>query len=164
MKKIIILTILLTSNFLFASEFVSHHFNSNQQTIDIDQLSKDFKDKSNELRKLIDKKVQRTLFNTADDELILEIVKTASGVYYERMGKEAITKDYPKLTPAQLDVLNFYLLARVASELDRKNFLAEEDSLRLELYRDRRDKLYATLKKIMEKISGVPEKEIKSIG
>lgn len=162
-KGIILIIMLLTTGLLASGMALTSHEIKLQQAIDIDQISKDVRDKSNDLRKLLDKKVHRTLFNSAD-ELLVEIVKTASGVYYERMGKEAIAKDYPNLTPSQMDVLDFYILARVASELDRKNFLAEEDSLRLELYRDRRDKLYSTLKKIMVRISDVPEKEIKDIG
>ncbi len=164
MKKAIILTILFISGSLFASipESSFNLKNSYPQEFNIDKASKEIKSKNSKLRKLIGKKVQRKLFGAAE-ELITDIVRTASGVYYEKMGLDAIKKEYSDFTAEQYDVLNFFILARVASELDRKNFLAEEDSMRLELYRDRRDKLYRSLLEIIKKIEGVPEATIKSI-
>ena len=164
MRKTIFLIIILLSGNLFASKLDSKNDYglSNMQELNIDKISREVKSKTNELRKQLDKKVHRTIFKIAD-EFISDIVQTTSGVYYEKMGKDQITKEFKNLTTAQVDVLNFYLLARVASELDRKNFLAEEDSLRLQLYRDRRDKLYTTLAGMMEKIANVPENQIKKI-
>ncbi len=164
MKKVILLTIILLSNtliFAHLTEKSEPKLFINQE-LDIDQVSKEIKTKSNSLRKLINKKVQRTLFSSAE-ELLLEIVKTASGVYYEKMGLDAVKELYNELSDEQAEVLNFYILARVASELERKNLLAEEDSLRLGLYRDRRDKLYTTLLGLMEKIVDVSETTIESI-
>ena len=160
MKKTIILIIILLNGNLFASE--PNLKSLNVQDLNINKISKEVRSKTNEVRKLLDKKVHRTIFNIAD-EFINDIVQTSSGVFYEKMGKEIIAKNFQELTIDQTDVLNFYLLARVTSELDRKNLLAEEDSLRLELYRDRRDKLYSTLSKIMEKIANIPENEIEKI-
>ncbi len=164
MKKVIILFIILLSNTLISAH-LNEQYESGfliNQDLDTDQISKEIRTKSNSLRKIINKKVHRTLYNSAE-QLLVEIVKTASGVYYEQMGKDAVNERYPELSDAQTEVLSFYILARVASELDRKNLLAEEDSLRLQLYRDRRDKLYTTLLGIMEKIVDVSEDSIKKI-
>lgn len=162
MKKVIILTIILLSNTLIFANFESSTNSSYIQELNINKAGKEIKAKSNSLKKIISKKVQRNLFGSAE-ELLVNIVKTASGVYYQEMGKEVVNELYKDLTDEQIEVLNFFLLARVASELDRKNFLAEDDSLRLELYRDRRDKLFATLLVIMDKIANVSESSIKNI-
>ena len=164
MRRAIILTILFLSGSLFASnpDLKTNLKNTQPQELNIDKVSKDVKAKNSKLRKLINKKVQRKLFSSAE-QLILDIVKTASGVYYEKMGLDAIKNEFTGFTDDQYNVLNFFILTRVASELDRKNFLAEEDSMRLELYRDRRDKLYSSLSEIMVKIDGVSDDVIKSI-
>lgn len=164
MKKVIILTIILLSTQSFATN-INFNFEAipfDYQELDIDKAGKQIKAKTSSLRKLINKKVQRSLFK-ATEELLVDIVKTASGVYYEQMGKDVVKGLYEDLSDEQVNVLNFFILSRVASELDRKNFLAEEDSLRLELYRDRRDKLFATLLAAIKKIADVPEASIKSI-
>jgi len=161
-KALLLITILLCGNL-----FASNNNNINDKSILIQELNlakvtQDVDAKAKSLRRLINKKVQRTLFSFTED-LIVELVHTSSGVYYENMGKEVVTKNFEKLTPEQIDVLNFFLLAEAASELDRKNSLAEEDSLRLELYRDRRDKLYSTLANLMDKISGISDSVIENI-
>jgi hypothetical protein len=164
MRKAIILTILFLSGSLFASnpDLEINLKNTQPQELNIDKVGKEVKAKNSKLRKLINKKVQRKLFSSAE-QLILDVVKTASGVYYEKMGLDVIKAEFTDFTEDQYDVLNFFILTRVASELDRKNFLAEEDSMRLELYRDRRDKLYSSLSEIMVKIEGVSDDVIKSI-
>jgi len=132
------------------------------QELNLTKVAEDVDAKVKSIRKVINKKVQRTLFSFTED-LIADLVRTSSGVYYEEMGKKVVTNNFEELTPEQIDVLNFFLLAEAASELDRKNFLAEEDSLRLELYRDRRDKLYGTLAKILAKISNISDEDLKLI-
>lgn len=164
MKNALILIFILLSVNLLAS---NHKFSASDETkmtqeLNLEKVVKDVELKTKALRRIIDKKVQRKLFGFTED-LIVELVHTSSGVYYESLGKEVVTKNFENLTPEQTDVLNFLLLANAASELDRKNALAEEDSLRLELYRDRRDKLYSTLAKISEIIADVSEEDIKHI-
>ncbi len=164
MKKVIILTFILLSFQVFPLNY-NIEFNTittSNQELDVDEVGKLIKDKTNSLKKIINKKIQRGLYRVAED-LLVDVVKTASGVYYEKMGKDVVNELYKNLSEDQVDVLNFFLLSRVASELDRKNFLAEEDSLRLELYRDRRDKLYKSLLNIMDKIANVSDSVIKSI-
>lgn len=161
-KTLLLITILLCGN-LFASNNKNIDDGSILiQELDLAKVTDDVEAKAKSLRRLINKKVQRTLFGFTED-LIVDLVRTSSGVYYEAMGKEVVTKNFEKLSPEQIDVLNFFLLAEAASELDRKNSLAEEDSLRLELYRDRRDKLYSALANLMDKISGIPDSVIESI-
>jgi len=160
-KALLLITILLCGN-LFASNNNINDKSILIQELNLAKVTQDVDAKAKSLRRLINKKVQRTLFSFTED-LIVELVHTSSGVYYENMGKEVVTKNFEKLTPEQIDVLNFFLLAEAASELDRKNSLAEEDSLRLELYRDRRDKLYSTLANLMDKISGISDSVIENI-
>ncbi|MBU1013283.1 MAG: hypothetical protein KKG99_09760 [Bacteroidetes bacterium] len=164
MKNAILLIFMLLCGNLFAFNI---NCNVDDESILIQELNlakvtEDVDAKVKSIRRVINKKVQRTLFSFTED-LIADLVRTSSGVYYEEMGKKVVTNNFEKLTPEQIDVLNFFLLAEAASELDRKNFLAEEDSLRLELYRDRRDKLYGALEKILEKISGISDSVIEDI-
>jgi len=164
MKNALLLIFILLCGNLFASNNNCNIDDESKviQELNLAKVTEDVDAKVKSIRRVINKKVQRTLFSFTED-LIADLVRTSSGVYYEEMGKKVVTNNFEKLTPEQIDVLNFFLLAEAASELDRKNFLAEEDSLRLELYRDRRDKLYDALAKILAKISGISDSVIENI-
>ncbi len=154
-KKLTFVSIIILSSFLVNSNVAAQEFNFNT-------ANKNVRIKNNQIKKLLDKKVMRSL-NRAADDLLLDIVKTASEVYYQEKGEAVITSNYESLNEEQITVLNFYILARVESELERKNQLAEEDSFRLELYMDRRTKLLQTLSNIMDKLSAISDATVRDI-
>lgn len=156
MKKILtFLSIIILSSLLANTNVIAQDF-------DFNKANKNVRVKNNQIKRLLDKKVMRSL-NKAADDLLPDIVKTASIVYYQEKGEAVVTSKYNNLSEEQITVLNFYILARVESELERKNQLAEEDSLRLELYMDRRTKLLQTLSKIMKEMSDTSDDTVRNI-
>ncbi|MCP4552006.1 MAG: hypothetical protein GY834_08235 [Bacteroidetes bacterium] len=156
MKKILTFVSIITlSSFLVNSNVAAQEFNFNT-------ANKNVRIKNNQIKKLLNKKVMRSL-NKAAEDLLPDIVKTASGVYYQEKGEAVITSNYKNLNKEQITVLNFYILARVESELERKNQLAEENSFRLELYMDRRTKLLQTLSNIMDKLPAISDATVRDI-
>lgn len=156
MKKILtFLSIVILSSLLANTNVIAQDF-------DFNKANKNVRVKNNQIKRLLDKKVMRSL-NKAADDLLPDIVKTASIVYYQEKGEAVVTSKYNHLSEEQITVLNFYILARVESELERKNQLAEEDSLRLELYMDRRTKLLQTLSKIMKEMSDTSDDTVRNI-
>lgn len=156
MKKILtFLSLIILSSLLANTNVIAQDF-------DFNKANKNVRVKNNQIKRLLDKKVMRSL-NKAADDLLPDIVKTASIVYYQEKGEAVVTSKYNNLSEEQITVLNFYILARVESELERKNQLAEEDSLRLELYMDRRTKLLQTLSKIMKEMSDTSDDTVRNI-